>query len=362
MNWLLRKQALPVQPAAANPPDRPPFSGDSARDALHPLVQPLADRLEEPRSSKETACGRVARRGRHVIAVGSGKGGVGKTLVSSSLALTLSRNFTQPVVAIDVDLGGANLHTGLGMKRPSFALNRFIMDRVPLQELSTSTGFDGLRFVSGASDIIGLAEFSDADRTRFLDELGNFREEIVVLDLGAGSSLFNLDLFCTADQGILVTTTEPTAIQNAYGFLRAAVYRRLRLLFRAEKALIDMIGDASNHRGGDDTDSVPRLIERVSACNRFAASRLEEIVRQLRIGVVVNMAKAREAGAAAERLAKTARRYLGVRLDFLGSVDFDASVRRSVCEWRPLVVHFPTARAARRLTSVATKVGNRLET
>jgi len=364
MNWLLREQALPVQPAAAGQPDRPPLRGDSNHDgrALQPLAQGLADRIEETPGGEEACSGSVARHGQHVIAVGSGKGGVGKTLVSSSLALTLSRNSTQPVVAIDVDLGGANLHTGLGMKRPSFALNRFIMDRVPLQELSTSTGFDGLRFVSGASDIIGLAEFSDADRTRFLDELGNFREEIVVLDLGAGSSLFNLDLFCTADQGILVTTTEPTAIQNAYGFLRAAVYRRLRLLFRAEEALLDMIEDASNHRGGDDTDSIPRLIGRVSGYNLSAASRLEEIVQQLRIGVVVNMAKTREAGAVAEGLARTARQYLGVRLDFLGSVDFDASVRRSIREWRPLVVHFPTARAARRLASVATKVGNRLET
>src|SRR3990170_8462554 len=147
MNWLLRKQALPVQPAAANPPDRPPFSGDSARDALHPLVQPLADRLEEPRSSKETACRRVARRGRQVIAVGSGKGGVGKTLVSSSLAFTLTDPSGPPVVAVDVDLGGANLHTGLGIKRPSFALNRFIMEERPLHELSEPSGFEGLRFV-----------------------------------------------------------------------------------------------------------------------------------------------------------------------------------------------------------------------
>ena len=234
------------------------------------------------------------------------------------------------------------------------------MDKIPLKDLSTSSGFDGLRFISGASDIIGLAEFTDADRTRFVDELETFRDETIVLDLGAGSSLFNLDLFCTAHEGILVTTTEPTAVQNAYGFLRAAIYRRLRLLYQAEDGLLDMIGEATNHRG-DQTDSIPNLIRRVSEFNRSAASRLEELIGQLRIGLVVNMAKTREAAMVADKLAKTVRQYLGVRLDFLGSVDFDRSVRRSVCEWRPLVVHFPISRAARRLVSVAAKVGNHIE-
>jgi flagellar biosynthesis protein FlhG len=322
-------------------------------DELHPLVRGISDRLERAQT--------IEKKARRVIAVGSGKGGVGKTLVSSSLALSLSELSRNPVVAMDVDLGGANLHTGLGIKRPSFGLNRFILDSAPLKALSVASGIDGLQFVGGASDIIGLAEFSDRDRDRFLDELETFRDETIVLDLGAGSSLFNLDLFCTADQGILVTTTEPTAVQNAYGFLRAAIYRRMRLLFQGEEALLDMLGDAMNHRGNEETDSVPMLIQRVSRYNRTAASRLEEIVNQLKIGLVVNMAKVGEATAVADRLAQVVRQYLGARLELLGNVDFDTSVRRSVREWRPFVVHFPRARAARKLGTVALRVADRLQ-
>jgi flagellar biosynthesis protein FlhG len=344
-----------------------PYYGSSSQGAtiqdarpFQPLFQRFANWLGNSRYPGAIGRAEFGTQPGRVIAVGSGKGGVGKTLVSSSIALALAKRFGRRVVAIDVDLGGANLHTGLGIKRPAFALNRFVLEKVPLQDLSTASGFNGLEFVSGASDIIGLAEFTDDHRTRFLHELTSFREETIVLDLGAGSSLFNLDLFCTAREGILVTTTEPTAVQNAYGFLRAAVFRRARLADPADGTVLQMVEDAANHKGSEEMTSVPNLIWRMSRINRRAAERLEELVSRLRVGLVVNMAKTREAEWVADSLLKAVRRYLGTQLDFLGSVDFDASVRRSVCEWRPLVVHFPTARAARRLESVAAKVGDRL--
>ncbi|HEX9724679.1 MAG TPA: P-loop NTPase [Vicinamibacteria bacterium] len=356
MKWLGRRKRALYERATNQ--RQVPSTSETAQTTPHPLVEELAGWLAQNHRPGAMTCDRSARESGRVIAVGSGKGGVGKTLVSSSLALGLAEHFQRRVVAIDVDLGGANLHTGLGIKRPSFALNRFIVEEAPLWELSEPSGFGGLQFVSGASDIIGLAEFTDADKDRFLLELAKFNEDVIVLDLGAGSSLFNLDLFCTAREGILVTTPEPTAVQNAYGFLRAAIFRRLRLQHRAERNVLDMIDETANHKGNEETDSILGLIRRVSKFDRPAAAQLEDIVGQMRVGLVVNMAKAREAARIADGLARTVRRHLGARLDFLGSVDFDASVRRSICEWRPLVVHFPTARAARRLESVAAKVSS----
>lgn len=360
MIWTHRKESSTRAKIGA---PRPTGANTAGRDTavLHRLVDKvdgwLGQRADPATSDKDGPERQLPR----VIAVGSGKGGVGKTLVSSSIALGLAEHCGQRVVAIDVDLGGANLHTGLGIKRPSFALNQFILHKTPLRDLSTPSGFRGLEIVSGASDIIGLAEFDDVDRKRFLDDLATFREETVVLDLGAGSSLFNLDLFSTAGEGILVTTTEPTAVQNAYGFLRAAIFRRLRLFYQHDRRLAQMVEDAANHRGSEDSISIPNLIWRISKIDPSAAEHFERLLSQLRIGLLINMTKTREAARVADAFMKTARRYFGVQLDFLGNVDFDTSVRRSVCEWRPLVVHFPSARSTRRLVSVAVKVGSRFD-
>lgn len=296
-----------------------------------------------------------------VIAVGSGKGGVGKTVVSSSLAFSLAQTRLAPVTAVDVDLGGANLHTGLGISRPGFALNEFLQKGTPLSDLTTPAEMDGLYFIGGASDIVGLTEFTDEHRSRFLADLNGFRTGTTVLDLGAGSSLFNLDLFCLADQAVLVTTPEPTAIQNAYGFLRAAVYRRIRLLFKGETGLVEMIESTMNHHGNDATDTVPSLIRQIARYNRPASDELEGLVRRIRVGLVVNMCDNGNGARVAEKLVRVAREYLGVRLENLGIVSRDDTVRRAVCNWQPLLVHHPRAKAARNLGAIAEHVLENLE-
>lgn len=296
-----------------------------------------------------------------IIAVGSGKGGVGKTVVSSSIALSLAKTHLAPVTAVDADLGGANLHTGLGISRPCFALNEFLQNGVSLGDLLSSTCSEGLQYIGGASDIVGLTEFTDEHRRRFLEDLNAFQTGTTILDLGAGSSLFNLDLFSLADQGILVTTPEPTAIQNAYGFLRAAVYRRIRLLFEGETGLVEMIENAMNHRGTDSTDTVPGLITQIARYNRSAGGDLEELIRHTQVGVVVNMCDNGNGDHVAEKLARVAREYLGVRLENLGVVSWDDAVRRSICNWQPLVVHHSRARAARNLGAIAEHVLGKLE-
>lgn len=296
-----------------------------------------------------------------LLVVGSGKGGVGKTLVSSSLALGLARADGSPVLAIDVDLGGANLHTALGIRRPVFGLSRFLLDGRSLNDVIQTTNWKGLRFVGGASDILGLAEFDQPARRRLVSELRSRSDEIIILDLGAGSSTFNLELFALADWAVLVTTPEPTAVENAYGFLRAAVFRRIRLLLQAEEGIEQMLGETMNHATPGGPDSLPELVQRAARYNRHVSARLEEILSSYATGLIVNLAGPRRASEIGERLAQVVRRYLGLRLEYLGHIDRDEKVGRSVRDSHPVTETYPRAKASRSLERIVDRLAARLD-
>src|ERR1035438_5027948 len=102
-----------------------------------------------------------AAKQKKVWAVGGGKGGVGKSFVISNLAISLART-GKKVIAIDLDLGGANLHTALGCDIPRTTLNDFLIGQCgKLDDLLVKTSISNLSFISGANDSVGIANISE---------------------------------------------------------------------------------------------------------------------------------------------------------------------------------------------------------
>src|SRR5512145_2100401 len=168
------------------------------------------------------------RRARRVIAVGGGKGGIGKSLVSANLGIELARRGKR-VVLVDADLGGANLHTTLGIDLPRRTLSDFIERKVQrIEEVVTPTGIPDLGLVSGALDHLDAANPRYAQKMRFLRHVQQMDVDYAILDLGAGTHANVLDFFLVSDHGVLVLVPEPTAVENAYRFVKAAFWRRLR--------------------------------------------------------------------------------------------------------------------------------------
>ncbi|MEK7358467.1 MAG: P-loop NTPase, partial [Bdellovibrionota bacterium] len=163
-----------------------------------------------------------------IWAVGGGKGGIGKSFISSSLAMCLAR-MGKSVTLVDLDLGSANLHTCLGLKVPQESLSDFITGRVDnLGRVAVSTEIPGLSFISGFNDALNIADLDSAAKYKIIQGLRNLQTPYVILDLGAGTSENTLDFFLAADQKIVAVTPEPTAIENAYRFMKSSFYRRLR--------------------------------------------------------------------------------------------------------------------------------------
>jgi flagellar biosynthesis protein FlhG len=247
--------------------------------------------------------------GVRVIAVASGKGGVGKTNVTANLAVALARRGVR-VWVLDADLGLANLDVVYGV-RPVLTLEHVLRGERRLSEVVVD-GPAGVRVVPAARGVAGLTALTPAEQLRILDEVDALDAELDVLliDVAPGISSNVLYFAAAASETLLVTTPEPTALADAYALVKTLATRWGRRTFP----------------------------------------------------VLVNMAaSAGDAQAAFERLASVARRFLAVRCDAVGWVPRDDAVPRAVRAQRPVVLAAPDAPATRALTAVAERLASAAE-
>jgi flagellar biosynthesis protein FlhG len=138
-----------------------------------------------------------------IWAVGGGKGGVGKSLVTANTSICLAL-MGYKVVTVDLDLGGANMHTCLGIPIPEKTLSDYISKKVgDINDLVVSTPIKNLKIISGAQDELGMANLRQMHKNKILSKLGELDADYVLLDLGAGTSFNTLDFFISADKGML---------------------------------------------------------------------------------------------------------------------------------------------------------------
>jgi flagellar biosynthesis protein FlhG len=169
-----------------------------------------------------------------ILPIGSGKGGVGKSLLATNLSIALAEAGRRVVLA-DLDLGASNLHTMLGLRSVDRGIGTFLTaSKVPLSDIVLPTEYEGLSFIPGDAEIPGIANLKSAQKKRLVRNLLSLDADYLVLDLGAGTSANTLDFFLLSRTGIVITTPSLTAILNAYLFLKNAVFRVMYSTFDKE--------------------------------------------------------------------------------------------------------------------------------
>ncbi len=155
-----------------------------------------------------------------VIAVTSGKGGVGKTNLTVNLAIAL-HEAGQRVLVIDADLGMANVDVVLGSMSRYHLLN-LLEDGVTLQDVLVHGPY-GITYISGGSGIEKAGDFSVAERQLLMQKLSDCEKiaDIILVDTGAGLGKNVMEFILAADEVLLITTPEPTALTDAYAVMKA---------------------------------------------------------------------------------------------------------------------------------------------
>ena len=295
-----------------------------------------------------------------IWAIGGGKGGVGKSLVSSSLGILLANRTGKRVLLVDADIGAANLHTFLGVENPKATLSNFLKydSETDIRPYVSWTGLRNIDLVSGAKDSLTVVDFAPTSIPRLRDALSRTDYGYIIMDIGPGTSANNLDLFLAADEGVLVTTPEPTSIENTYRFLKCLFLRRIRNICSSSvdsrlKDIINMV--LAGHRDGR-IKTVSDIMLRLKELDAGKGRMLAELMGNAGISLVVNQAKRASDGDIGPSMKRACRDYFGIDVSYIGEVSHDEAVEDSIRGRKPLVISHGNSSASRSLSSCLEKL------
>jgi len=293
-----------------------------------------------------------------IWAVGGGKGGVGKTVITANTAISLAQQGNR-CVAMDLDLGGANLHTVLGIPDPERSLTDFLRRKADsLTEIMVPTPYPNLSFISGSKALLEMANPKFSQKEKLIRHITSLDVDYVLLDLGSGSAFNTLDFFLSADEGILVVLPEPTSVENAYHFIKAAFYRKLKKATR-KTGVAEAIDKAMEEKVARGIQSPRTLINNVLQINPEAGHSLEEEAKTFKPNIIVNQARRHGDDELGTDIVQACQDYFGISIHNLGHIDEDDSLKEAVRLRKAVVEAFPLSSFTRAIHSI---VQNLLDT
>lgn len=281
-----------------------------------------------------------------IVSIASGKGGVGKSVVAANVALLLARK-GQRVVLADLDVGGADCHLLVGLLHPPVTLTDFLARRVErLEDIAQSIPLHpGLRLIPGTGDTLATANMAYAKKRRLIRHFQDIQADVIVVDIGAGTSYHALDFFLMADHHLAVATPDPASVLDLYRFIKLAAIRRVLSAFVDRHAMAEALSDR-------DFSSVEEVLDAAGKTDEAGRGIAEATLRAFQPALILN----RVSGGSrvnVPQLRKLLKEYVGGDLTLLGEIPEDPAMERAVRNYRPVVESDPACPAALALGRVA---------
>ncbi len=297
-------------------------------------------------------------RPRHLIVVGGGRGGVGKSLVAEGLAVYFAQ-LGKNVVLVDADPNGSNLHAHLGAD--ALAIDAFSDDTIAFEDVLGSTEVPGLRLLPYPHEALRQPGILRGTRkARWLSRLRKLDADYLVVDAGPGNGPFTLDLLLAADVPVLVTTPEPPAIEAVHRFLRASFVAKMRRIVHRDRLRSGILERCLNEYG-----RLPPPLPFVRAVAKIDPGLAElawQACQKMAFQLVVNQTRLRSDIELGSFMSELVGRRYGVALQELGHVEQDDSVHFAVRRRRSLLIDNPAAKASRNVERLARRVLGQLLT
>lgn len=245
-----------------------------------------------------------------VIAVTSGKGGVGKTSLSVNIAIELASR-GKKVVIFDADFGLANVEVMLGI-RPRYNLLDLIHNQRSIEEIITK-GPNGIGFISGGSGVSELATLDNENIRLLISKLAQLDKmyDVVIIDTGAGIMDSVMEFVMVSPEVLLVVTPEPTSITDSYSLLK--VLRRKENFNPLYKNIYVVANRVSDEQEGND------IYEKINTVSS---------------------------------------RFLNTKLNFLVSIPQDKNASMAIIEQKPVVMAYPSTQFTKSVSQLVDKLSN----
>ncbi len=271
---------------------------------MHDQASRLRKMFDSGKTEPENKSNNTSSR---VIAVASGKGGVGKTNVSVNLGVSLQK-MEKEVLLLDADMGMANVDVLIGIT-PRYNLGHVLEDKCDIED-ALITGPEGLTVLPGSS---GVDEFINMNiyKIKQLLKLASHLEEnydIIIIDVGAGASQGVVNFIKAADEVIVVLTPEPTAIMDAYSLIKILSKNKVR------PKLNLIVNQVDNDREGDEVS---------------------------------------------KRISSVIKDYLNLEISITSYIPYDSTLREAVKKQKPIVNLYPRSSAGRAFTKSASQLIDR---
>lgn len=271
---------------------------------------------------------------KRIITVGGGKGGVGKSIVASNLALAIAQTGSR-VVLVDCDLGAANQHVLFGIDRPKPGIQGLLDHKIDsLEDGLTPTPHPNLHLVAGTGASVGAANINHGEKQRIIRRIRALKADVILIDVGAGVSYNVLDFFEQGAQRLLVVTPQVTSIQTAYSFLKGAVMRTLQ--HHAEKsAELELLAPATK---SGENEKVSQILARVRDQSPVLAEAIDKILVKFGAQIVGNQVFEPGQAGIFHAITRMIQDFLGITVPILGTVRASRRIRESVNLRKPMML------------------------
>lgn len=290
-----------------------------------------------------------------LYAFGGGKGGIGKTFLSSNFGIYLARKGRKTLV-VDLDLGGANAHTYLGVSPSGPNLKDYFNEKVKsIKDVVVGTNASNLYVIKGLDDWSSSLKVSEDQVQQMIVDLKASGFDDVIFDLAAGTHKETIEIFLSCEEKIVITTPEPTSIENSYQFLKKSFHRTI--IKASEELNCDkQIAKLLTHKERFNIKTPAQLISFLEEREPHIGKVLKKRVYSISPKILINQARSYQDHLLSNSIGKICSQYFSMNCSGLGFINYDSAVWQSIRALKPFQVEQVKSNTSLELTHIYDRI------